>query len=768
MDGGADFFTPHQHNDSGWNAINYAYILELQAVNDLEETGALAGYKNFSADALLDAQNTRVYILNRFVREPFTNPRLKSDNFQPWVLATVAEAYFGLCRYKEAKGFIDQYRSMMKSPWEMRSFGQQLFSIAYLQHVRDRIAASGGARLRFNEPEEAGKVDEDQINLCLRALDIAGNATGPIKNDGKAGLALSGGGFRASLFHIGVLAALAERDLLKHIEVISCVSGGSIIGAYYYLQLKLLLEEKKDEDITRQDYMELVKETAEYFLAGVQKNLRMHIFSNLSANFKMLSKNYSRTNRLGELYEEFLFRPIIERHARKRKKAGNEAAKSKYEALFDNGRRICMSDLFINPDDDFVFATDNWKRQNKVPQLILNATSLNTGHNWQFTASWMGEPAAGIIADIDVKSRLRRMYYRDAPPEYQQFPLGSAVGASSCVPVMFEPLPMNDLYPGIDLQLIDGGLHDNQGIASIVDEECKNVFISDASGQLPTKTDSVTGAFPLFMRSDTILQERLRELQFLDMKERKNTALLHELLSVHLKNGVTTPSVNWKNCTDPPRTISHVDPTIREKNLMPYGVLRDTQQLISEIRTDLDAFHDVEAFALMYNGYMQTHHALSARSGSPAQVVPATDWNFLAIEEYMKNPAKAETIKRRLSVASRVPFKLYLLLPRWLRIALPVLALLLVGLLLYYVRDSLSEDRSFTAWDVLLAVLITIVGMFYKPASVFLDPKGYLRKWIVRLVMAIVGWVTFNAYLLLLNPWYLSLGKLKAKNAQRR
>ncbi|TMP28955.1 patatin, partial [Pseudoalteromonas rubra] len=47
---------------------------------------------------------------------------------------------------------------------------------------------------------------------------------------GKTGLALSGGGFRASLYHIGVLAALAEQDQLRHIEVISCVSGGSIIG----------------------------------------------------------------------------------------------------------------------------------------------------------------------------------------------------------------------------------------------------------------------------------------------------------------------------------------------------------------------------------------------------------------------------------------------------------------------------------------------------------------------------------------------------------
>ena len=59
---------------------------------------------------------------------------------------------------------------------------------------------------------------------------------------GKLGIALSGGGFRAAFFHIGVLARLAEHDLLRHVAVISCVSGGSIIGAFYYLKVKQLLE----------------------------------------------------------------------------------------------------------------------------------------------------------------------------------------------------------------------------------------------------------------------------------------------------------------------------------------------------------------------------------------------------------------------------------------------------------------------------------------------------------------------------------------------
>ena len=44
----------------------------------------------------------------------------------------------------------------------------------------------------------------------------------------KIGLALSGGGMRASLFHFGVMARLADEGLLENVVAISTVSGGSL------------------------------------------------------------------------------------------------------------------------------------------------------------------------------------------------------------------------------------------------------------------------------------------------------------------------------------------------------------------------------------------------------------------------------------------------------------------------------------------------------------------------------------------------------------
>ena len=61
---------------------------------------------------------------------------------------------------------------------------------------------------------------------------------------GRLGLCLSGGGLRASFLHLGLLARMAECDMLRDVEAISCTSGGAIVGSVLYLQIKELLERK--------------------------------------------------------------------------------------------------------------------------------------------------------------------------------------------------------------------------------------------------------------------------------------------------------------------------------------------------------------------------------------------------------------------------------------------------------------------------------------------------------------------------------------------
>src|SRR5205807_4330917 len=76
----------------------------------------------------------------------------------------------------------------------------------------------------------------------------------------KIGLALSGGGFRATLFHLGVVAAFRQLRKLRDVGVVSCVSGGSIIGAHVVLNWQRYTS--TDDAIFEQAAQELVAITA--------------------------------------------------------------------------------------------------------------------------------------------------------------------------------------------------------------------------------------------------------------------------------------------------------------------------------------------------------------------------------------------------------------------------------------------------------------------------------------------------------------------------
>src|SRR3954465_13334184 len=51
----------------------------------------------------------------------------------------------------------------------------------------------------------------------------------------KIGLALSGGGFRATLYHLGLVRFLRDAGILPRVTHITSVSGGSIIAAHLAL-----------------------------------------------------------------------------------------------------------------------------------------------------------------------------------------------------------------------------------------------------------------------------------------------------------------------------------------------------------------------------------------------------------------------------------------------------------------------------------------------------------------------------------------------------
>lgn len=78
------------------------------------------------------------------------------------------------------------------------------------------------------------KILSDNKSIQIKQNTAATVLLGPSpKKPRNVGLALSGGGLRAIAFHLGCMRALHDLDLLDRIQVISSVSGGSIISAMY-------------------------------------------------------------------------------------------------------------------------------------------------------------------------------------------------------------------------------------------------------------------------------------------------------------------------------------------------------------------------------------------------------------------------------------------------------------------------------------------------------------------------------------------------------
>jgi predicted acylesterase/phospholipase RssA len=75
----------------------------------------------------------------------------------------------------------------------------------------------------------------------------------------KFGLALSGGGFRASLYHLGLLRFLRDAGLLSQVTHITSVSGGSIMAAHLALNWDRYTGDAKEFDAAASELLDFVR-----------------------------------------------------------------------------------------------------------------------------------------------------------------------------------------------------------------------------------------------------------------------------------------------------------------------------------------------------------------------------------------------------------------------------------------------------------------------------------------------------------------------------
>ena len=443
-------------------------------------------------------------------------------------------------------------------------------------------------------------------------------------------------------------------------EVISAVSGGSIIAGLYYLKLKKLLEKYADpsvgegqECLTPQCYVTLVAGVEAEFRKGVQRNIRTRVMSNLWKNFKMACANYSRSDRISELYNKHIYHD-------------------------DNQK---LSDLIIKPKGwptgkEFKPDEHNHSREFKVPILLLNSTCLNTGHNWRCEAVRMGEPdQKQDKADLfDKNMRLERPIGWDVTPKAQQdFTLADAAAASACVPFLFHPLAVSDMYEPyqeetsrsrketVRAQLVDGGVHDNLGVQALLDQKCQHLVVSDASGQMEDKFDPRTNVLSVVSRMNSILMDRVREEQLYRLEaERRGRYVL-----IDLRHGVERKVIRLLGSESGKVGVaaSTADASPENSPVVP----KDIQLMLSRVRTDLDSFSDLEAGALEANGYLITAK-VSPEWLPKSDVGPTTEsgeipdhWWFSRTAKMMKEHDKR--MVKQLKHSSKLAFKVFCLAP---------------------------------------------------------------------------------------------------------
>ncbi|WP_057830743.1 patatin-like phospholipase family protein [Colwellia sp. TT2012] len=590
----------------------------------------------------------------------------------------------------------------------------------------------------------------------------------------KLGLSLSGGGFRASFYHIGVLARMAELGQLKKVEVISTVSGGSVVGAAYYILLKTMLETHDDKDLTDQHYIDLVADLEHAFRLSVQKNIRWRTFANPWANIKMGSDKFSRSDQIGILYDKFIYNRLINRDKNQHDGGLFSSIKNFFSFWLVNPiTNITQLKIYPKNSPDFHPHKDNSSRNAKVPILVLNATCLNSGHNWAFTASNMGE-IPPLDPDVNKTDRYLKVKYTDIQkPREKGFPLGKAVASSAGVPGAFPPLSISNLYPeGRTIQLIDGGVFDNMGIAGLQnDPEIKitHFIVSDASGQGESSDNPANGTFSVVLGTTNLLMARVREKMIYGLKQQHEGRVAY----FHLNRGMGSQAHAPIGAPEPVK-----DPDTTHE----FDVEPEMQHALSKIRTDLDSFSDKEIYALELDGYLMSNKELTALGvdlGSTASGLNH-DWAFQSVS-LSKTSDDYQDLLTHVSVGQHKMWKLFnfgfLKSVQAFIVHLPTLAVFLglITLLYTYVKVYLEIDID-EFLDNRSLIYLTLALLGFKAVELLAEKmiKGSAKtlrlvKFLTRIPLGIIRYLIVPilislpilVYLATANKFFVYQGRVK-------
>lgn len=243
----------------------------------------------------------------------------------------------------------------------------------------------------------------------------------PDQPDDGIGLALSGGGYRAMVFHVGALIRLNEVALLRKIKRISSVSGGSITAAVLGTSWKDL------------KFAGDVASNFEIVVDRVRKMADTSVDAGAIIGGILLPGSIS--NRVIKAYDAALF------------------GGAKLEAL---------------PDDSLP----------GNPRFVINATNIQTASLWRFSRNYMGDYRIGLVERPDVSLATAVAASSAFPPVLSPSTLVIKQ------PVVNTPGADLHREPYIKTAILsDGGVYDNLGLETIT-KRYATLLVSDAGQKI--------------------------------------------------------------------------------------------------------------------------------------------------------------------------------------------------------------------------------------------------------------------------------------------
>ncbi len=305
-------------------------------------------------------------------------------------------------------------------------------------------------------------------------------------------LVLSGGGFRATLFHLGVIRYLAHTGQLEHVTHICSVSGGSILAAHLVLNW---------EHYTAQGFDTAVRPLLRFIRLDVRGRILRHWIAVNALVGPLVSRLLRRFRLVRVLPDDFggfgMLTQLLQKH---------------YHRLLD-GRTLV----------DLARPTPSGAPR---PDLHILAVSLSTGSLAAFSQNGVWIDEKPVPREIST----------------ERLPVALAVAASSAFPPLFPPIRVDSKlllvsryeFPHTHY-LADGGVYDNLGIHRLKRlgiPAFRRVIVSDAGARSDWVTeDSFTSPIPRNIRATDLLMSRV-------------TALDHESLTQGFLPNVTVVSLH--------------------------------------------------------------------------------------------------------------------------------------------------------------------------------------------------------------------------------